>query len=174
MKDQINQAGRKALHAGAGALAEGKEQAVDKVDDFYVTASAFIGSLIERGVILEAELKQKWQETVVMDPRVQSLKSKLGLPKSNSQQLDELTVKVDSLMAAVTKLADKKAAKQTKLAAEPRAPRKTAVSKTTRAAKNATATKPATKTANKPAVKPAAKSVPRKTTARAASKAESF
>lgn len=145
MKKQLEETGRKTLLAGAGAVQTGKEKAVDKADDFYVTANAFVNGLIERGALVEAELKQKWQEKAAIDEKIAGLKGKLGmLPQTNSQKLAELSEKVDVLLEQVAKLTLQQSEEAQTAPKTPRkAPTKTAADAT--ATTKAAAKKPAAK-----------------------------
>jgi poly(hydroxyalkanoate) granule-associated protein len=162
---------RKVWLAGIGAYGKGYEEIKGRFEALSSDSNKLFDELVVKGQKLEAEGKSKVKEVTnkvkdvtnkvekatnkvvaktEVESRIETVRSKLGLNNmDNDQKIEELSAKIDSLTAAVAKLAAKPAAKT---AAKPAA--KTAAKP---AAK--TAAKPAAKTEAKPAAKTEAKPV---------------
>lgn len=99
---------RKIWLAGLGAYGKSYEEIQGKIED--VNVSKVFEELVSKGEKLEAEAKDKIKEKTDFDVkgRVEEVREKLGMNnKSNSEKIDDLAAKIESLAATVEKLVKK-------------------------------------------------------------------
>lgn len=166
---KAEQVGRQSWLASVGLLETSRSVAADKLDKIYVDGNAFVNALVDKGVSIENELKQKVEAKAMIEEKIAALKAKLGMAsESRDIQLERLSNKVDDLIEVVAKLAQQKAAEQAKPAAKP----KTTTRKPAATAPKAEAEKkPAATRARKTPAKPAAKAPATKAAPKTAAKA---
>ncbi len=112
--EKAEKLGRQAWLASLGAYGTGWKYAVEKLDETYTKTNALMNELVSEGEKLEAELQQKLNAKAVVEDKISALKDKLGLNQATeSARLAELDSKVDDLIAAVEKFAQKPKAKKT-------------------------------------------------------------
>ncbi len=104
---------RKVWLAGLGAYGKGFEQAKARMETLNTESNSLFSELVAKGEKLEAEGKGKLveaKEKVVakteINARVETLRGKLGLNKTDADlKIEELSAKIDALTTVVAKLA---------------------------------------------------------------------
>ena len=107
---------RKIWLAGLGAYGNSYDEVQGRYEKLNAEASKVFEDLVEQGVKLETqakekttEVKAKFIEKANVTERVAEIRQKLGLDtEGSSDKIDELTAKIDALTDIVAKLADKK------------------------------------------------------------------
>lgn len=111
--EKVEKLGRQAWLANLGAYGTAWKYAVEKLDETYTKTNSLMSELVSEGEKLEADLQDKLKARFVLDSKINALKDKLGLNEaSDATRLAELDSKVDYLISAVTKLAEKPVAKK--------------------------------------------------------------
>lgn len=108
---------RKVWLAGLGAYGKGYEEVKGRFETLSTDSNKLFDELVAKGAKLEAEGKGKIEEVKTkvadkteIDARIETVRTKLGLNNSDSEQkIEELSAKIDALTDAVAKLAAKKA-----------------------------------------------------------------
>jgi polyhydroxyalkanoate synthesis regulator phasin len=102
---------RKIWLAGLGAYGKGYEEAKGRIDSLSTDSNKFFDELVSKGEKLETEGKDKvnnFRSDVVakadLDSRIEAVRAKLGFT-NNDSKVEELSSKIDTLTAAVAKLA---------------------------------------------------------------------
>jgi polyhydroxyalkanoate synthesis regulator phasin len=102
---------RKIWLAGLGAYGKGYEEAKGRIDTLSTDSNKFFDELVSKGEKLETEGKDKvnnFRSDVVakadLDSRIEAVRAKLGFT-NNDSKVEELSSKIDTLTAAVAKLA---------------------------------------------------------------------
>ncbi|MFT7411384.1 MAG: polyhydroxyalkanoate synthesis regulator phasin [Oleispira sp.] len=102
---------RKIWLAGLGAYGKGYEEAKGRIDTLSTDSNKFFDELVSKGEKLETEGKDKvnnFKSDVVakadLDSRIEAVRAKLGFT-NNDSKIEELSSKIDTLTAAVAKLA---------------------------------------------------------------------
>ncbi len=109
IKEQVSVAedfARKIWLAGLGAYGKSYDEVQSRVSN--IDVSKVFEDLVTKGEALEAEAKSTIKEKTDFDVkgRVEEVREKLGMnSKSNSDKIDDLTAKIDSLADTVAKLA---------------------------------------------------------------------
>jgi len=112
--EKVEKLGRQAWLANLGAYGTAWKYAVEKLDETYTKTNSLMSELVSEGEKLEADLQDKLKARFVLDSKINALKDKLGLNEaSDATRLAELDSKVDDLISAVTKLAEKPVVKKT-------------------------------------------------------------
>jgi len=109
---KLEEAGRKTWLLGLGAYDSALKTASGKFDQLYEEGNQVLAELISQGETLEAELKQKLQLPDVISSKLAQLKAVFIDDKS--QELDNLSAKIDKLTTMVETLAEQKAKVQAK------------------------------------------------------------
>ena len=141
------------LLASVGIYDSGREIMTDKFDQLFFDSSKLFNDLLQKGEALEAQIQAKIEAKKMLQDKISALKARLGFGnESRDQQIDMLSQRVDSLIEAVAKLAQQKAAE--KKVTTPASISKKVAPKVTKASAKAEATKPAVVkvTATKPSV----------------------
>lgn len=108
---------RKVWLAGLGAYGKGYEEVKGRFETLSTDSNKLFDELVAKGAKLEAEGKGKIEEVKTkvadkteIDARIETVRTKLGLNNTDSEQkIEELSAKIDALTDAVAKLAAKKA-----------------------------------------------------------------
>ena len=108
---------RKVWLAGLGAYGKGYEEVKGRFESLSTDSNKLFDELVAKGAKLEAEGKDKVEEVKTkvaakteIDARIETVRTKLGLNNTDSEQkIEELSAKIDALTDAVAKLAAKKA-----------------------------------------------------------------
>ena len=112
---------RKVWLAGIGAYGKGYEEVKGRFEALSTDSNKLFDELVVKGEKLETEGKSKFAEVQAkisnkadLKNRVQDLRTKLGLNKTDpDQKIEALNVKIDSLTTAIAKLASKPVTKPT-------------------------------------------------------------
>ena len=122
IKDKASQAEvmtRKVFLAGLGAYTKSFEETKSRFESLSTESSKLFSDLVAQGEKLETQGKNKFTEAQTklsaklsakadLNTRVEALRSKLGLNKTDAdQKIEALNGKIDSLTAAVAKLTAK-------------------------------------------------------------------
>jgi polyhydroxyalkanoate synthesis regulator phasin len=107
---------RKVWLAGLGAYGKGYEEVKGRFESLSTDSNKLFDELVVKGAKLEAEGKDKIEEVKTkvadkteIDARIETVRTKLGLNNTDSEQkIEELSAKIDALTDAVAKLAAKK------------------------------------------------------------------
>ncbi|MCV2885111.1 hypothetical protein OE749_10450 [Aestuariibacter sp. AA17] len=101
------------LLAGVGACEEGREMAVKQFDNAVESGSALFSDLVQRGEKVEDDIVSRFFETTKIKTRVQNMRQFFGLDNARRERkIEALSDKVDKLIEAVAKLAEKKVKEQ--------------------------------------------------------------
>jgi hypothetical protein len=122
IKDKASQAEvmtRKVFLAGLGAYGKSFEDTKSRFESLSTESNKIFSDLVAKGEELETQGKSKFVEVQTkisakadLNTRVEALRSKLGLNKTDGdQKIEDLNAKIDSLTAAVSKLTSKPTAK---------------------------------------------------------------
>jgi polyhydroxyalkanoate synthesis regulator phasin len=102
---------RKIWLAGLGAYGKGYEEAKGRIDTLSTDSNKFFDELVSKGEKLETEGKDKvnnFKSDVVakadLDSRIEAVRAKLRFT-NNDSKVEELSSKIDTLTAAIAKLA---------------------------------------------------------------------
>jgi polyhydroxyalkanoate synthesis regulator phasin len=106
---------RKVWLAGIGAYGKGYEEVKGRFEAFTTDSNSLFDELVVKGEMLESEGKGKVKEVqtkvaakVEIETRIETVRTKLGLNKTESDtKIEELNAKIEALTAAVAKLAAK-------------------------------------------------------------------
>ncbi len=112
---------RKVWLAGLGAYGKGLTEVKGRFDTLAAESNVLFNELVAKGEALEAQGKVKLQETkekvsakVELETRIEAVRAKLGLNKTDAdEQIEVLSAKIDALTDAVAKLAAKPQTKTT-------------------------------------------------------------
>lgn len=106
--------------AGLGAYGQGFDDAIEQYNKVNEKTSQLFGDLVKKGTDLEDVTRSKIEEvkaqsTESFDHRLNSVRQKLGLGKSEEEiRLDRLEAKIDALTEAVQALTQSKSTKRSK------------------------------------------------------------
>ncbi|GBL04099.1 phasin family protein [Glaciecola sp. KUL10] len=111
---------RKVWLAGLGAYGKGYEELAGRFDSLSAESNKLFDELVSKGEKLEAEGKEKVESVknevaakTELESRIETVRSKLGLNASDSdQKIEELSAKIDALTAAVALLSAKQEEKK--------------------------------------------------------------
>jgi polyhydroxyalkanoate synthesis regulator phasin len=111
---------RKVWLAGLGAYGKGYEELAGRFDSLSAESNKLFDELVSKGEKLEAEGKEKVESVknevaakTELESRIETVRSKLGLNTSDSdQKIEELSAKIDALTAAVALLSAKQEEKK--------------------------------------------------------------
>lgn len=161
--------GHKVILAGVGVCKEGQELTSKQLDNVVENGTSTFNQLVSRGALVEHNLKQRLFGGNMLKQKIDEIKSFLGVPtESREQQIEQLSTKVDNLIEAVAKLAEKKVKEQEEKERQARA------ASTASADKSASATSSAAKTASSAgSTKAASTSAPKRTASKSAGTAAS-
>ena len=106
---------RKVWLAGIGAYGKGYEEVKGRFEALTTDSNSLFDELVVKGEKLESEGKGKVKEVqtkvaakVEIETRIETVRTKLGLNKTDSDtKIEELNAKIEALTAAVAKLAAK-------------------------------------------------------------------
>jgi polyhydroxyalkanoate synthesis regulator phasin len=118
---QVEVMTRKVFLAGLGAYGKGFEETKGRFESLTTESNKMFADLVAKGEKLETEGKSKFAEVQAkisnkadLKNRVQDLRTKLGLNKTDTdQKIEALNAKIDSLTTAIAKLASKPVTKPT-------------------------------------------------------------
>ena len=104
---------RKVWLAGLGAYGKGFEEAKARMETLNADSNKLFADLVVKGEKLEAEgkgkiveAKEKVAAKAEINTRVEALRGKLGLNKTDADlKIEELSAKIDALTTVVAKLA---------------------------------------------------------------------
>jgi polyhydroxyalkanoate synthesis regulator phasin len=111
---------RKVWLAGLGAYGKSYEEVKGRFETLSTDSNKLFAELVVKGEKLETEGKGKIEEVKTkvvakteVEARIETVRTKLGLNNTDSEQkIEELNAKIDALTAAVAKLAAKPVAKK--------------------------------------------------------------
>ncbi len=105
---------RKIWLAGLGAYGKGYEEVKGRIESLSTESNKLFDDLVVKGEKLETEGKDKAKQVkddvlakIEIESRIETVRSKLGLSKTEAEadpKLEELSLKIDALTAAIAKL----------------------------------------------------------------------
>ena len=104
---------RKIWLAGLGAYGKGYEEVKGRVESLSTDSNKLFDDLVVKGEKLETEGKDKVKQVkddvlakTEIEARIETVRTKLGFAKTdNAPKIEELSLKIDELTAAIAKLA---------------------------------------------------------------------
>jgi len=105
---------RKIWLAGLGAYGKGYEEVKGRIESLSTESNKLFDDLVVKGEKLETEGKDKAKQVkddvlakIEIESRIETVRSKLGFSKTEAEadpKLEELSLKIDALTAAIAKL----------------------------------------------------------------------
>lgn len=103
--DSAEVVARKIWLAGIGAYGKSFEEVQSQYEKLNTETTRLFEELVAKGEKLEANTKATINEKTSVEKRVQDVRKKLGLDTADTDtKIDELSLKVDALVQAVSKL----------------------------------------------------------------------